>query len=113
MPISETSLWDAPVLEKDRITKNKADILDVKSQIEDIIAMGKETFLSDRRNPLSLKYLLVEAVEAITDTCQHILAKMKGVACDGYVDCIVKAKDNGIITPALANKLRRLEGLWT
>jgi uncharacterized protein YutE (UPF0331/DUF86 family) len=99
------------VLDKDRITKNKSDILNVKSQIEDIIAVDKETFLSDKRNALSLKYLLVEAVEAISDVCQHILAKIKGLACDGYVDCIVKAGDNGIITPELSNKLRRLADL--
>ena len=99
------------VLDKDRITKNKSDILNVKSQIDDFIAVDKETFLSDKRNALSLKYLLVEAVEAISDVCQHILAKTKGLACDGYIDCIVKAGDNGIITPELSNKLRRLADL--
>ncbi len=60
---------------------------------------------------MSLKYLLIEAVEAITDLCQHVLAKTKGVACDGYVDCIVKAGNNAIITPELSNKLRRLADL--
>lgn len=99
------------MLDKDRIAKNKTDILNIKSQIDDIIAVDKETFLSDRRNSLSLKYLLVEVVEAITDTCQHILAKIKGVACDGYVDCIIKAGNHKIITPALSNKLRRLADL--
>jgi len=99
------------VLDKDRIAKNKADILSIKAQIEEMIAMGKETFILDKRNPLSLKYLLIEAVEAITDICQHILARVKGISCSGYVDCIVKAGENGIITPELSNRLRRLADL--
>ena len=105
------SLWGVKVLDVNRIAKNKADILDVKIQAEKVVSVDKETFLSDKRNSLSLKYLLIEAVEAITEVCQHILAKTKGLACDGYVDCIVKARDNGIITPELSNKLRRLADL--
>ena len=99
------------VLDINRLAKNKADILDVKAQAEKVVSVNKETFLSDKRNSLSLKYLLIEAVEAITDVCQHILAKTKGVACDGYVDCIVKAGNNAIITSELSNKLRRLADL--
>ncbi|MBI4842724.1 MAG: DUF86 domain-containing protein [Nitrospirae bacterium] len=99
------------MLDKDRIAKNKTDILNIKSQIDELIACDKESFLSDKRNSLSLKYLLIEGVEAIADLCQHILAKTKGLACDGYIDCIIKAGDNGIIKPVLANKLRRLADL--
>ena len=99
------------VLDKDRISKNKADILSVQSQIQEVVGIDREPFLLDKRNPLSLKYLLIEAVEAITEICQHILARTKGVSCSGYVDCIVKAGENGIITPLLSNKLRRLADL--
>ncbi len=99
------------VLDRDRLAKNKSDILNIKTQIEEIVSGGKKAFLLDKRNSLSLKYLLIEAVEAITDACQHILAKTKGIACNGYVDCIVKAGDNGIIKPELCNKLRRLADL--
>lgn len=99
------------MFDRDRITKDREDILSIKIQIEEILATGKEAFLQDKRNPLSLKYLLIEEVEAITDVCQHLLARTKGMACIGYVDCIVKAGENGIITPNLANKLRRLADL--
>jgi len=99
------------VLDINRIAKNKADILDVRAQAEQVVSVDTEAFLSDKRNSLSLRYLLIEAVEAITDVCQHILAKTKGVACDGYVDCIVKAGNNAIITIELSNKLRRLADL--
>ncbi|MEW6376150.1 MAG: DUF86 domain-containing protein [Thermodesulfobacteriota bacterium] len=99
------------MLDKDRIAKNKTDILSIHSQIQEMTRIGEETFLLDKRNSLSLKYLLIEAVEAITDICQHILARVKGVPCGGYVDCIVKAGENGIITSELSNKLRRLADL--
>ena len=99
------------MLSSDRILKNTTDILSTKTEIERILSVGKEDFLSDKKNSLALKYLLIEAVEAITDICQHILAKTKGVMCSGYVDCIVKAGENGIIQIVSANKLRRLADL--
>ncbi len=95
----------------DRVSKGIADILEAQAEMRKILSAGKEAFLSDRKNSLSVKYLLIEAVEAIADVCQHLLAKAKGVACSGYVDCIVKAGENGIIRPELANKLRKLADL--
>jgi uncharacterized protein YutE (UPF0331/DUF86 family) len=47
----------------------------------------------------------------IADICQHLLAKAKGVACNGYVDCLVKAGEQGIIKAYLSNKLRKLADL--
>lgn len=67
--------------------------------------------VSERKNIFSLRYLLIQAVESITDTCQHIPSKIKGLPCDGYVDCIIKAGENQIISKALAKKLRRLADL--
>ncbi|MFQ6083470.1 MAG: DUF86 domain-containing protein [Candidatus Aminicenantia bacterium] len=95
----------------DRIAKNKADILEVKREVENIIGLPKKDFLKERRNSLALKYLLIQAVEAVVDISQHILAKIKGIPCEGYVDCIIKAGENGLITKKLAEKLRRLMDL--
>lgn len=95
----------------DRVSKGIADILDAQAEMQKILSAGKEAFLSDRKNSLAVKYLLIEAVEAIADVCQHLLAKTKGVVCSGYVDCILKAGENGIIRPELANKLRKLVDL--
>jgi len=98
-------------LNLDRIAKNKADILEVKKEIENIVSLSKEDFLKEKRNSLALKYLLIQAVEAIADVSQHILAKTKGIPCEGYVDCIIKAGENSIITKELSNKLRKLMDL--
>lgn len=112
MPISEIFLWRLlRVINKDRIAKSSTDLLNAGSDIEKMLSAGKEAFLSDRKNALAVKYLLIEAVEAITDICQHVLAKAKGTVCSGYVDCIVKAGENGLIQLPLSNKLRRLADL--
>ena len=99
------------MINKERIAKDKADILNVFQKIEEIISIEKSDFLADSKSPLALKYLLIEAVEAITEMCQHLLARAKGIPCEGYVDCIVKTGREGIITASLANKLRRLADL--
>ncbi|HBA27075.1 MAG TPA: hypothetical protein DCY98_06770 [Nitrospinae bacterium] len=99
------------MINKERIAKAKADILNVFQKIEEIISIEKSDFLADSKSPLALKYLLIEAVEAITEMCQHLLARAKGIPCEGYVDCIVKTGREGIITASLANKLRRLADL--
>ncbi len=95
----------------DRILKAKMDLIRVSDQIDQLFGKGVKDYLSDPRNALSLKYLLIEAVEAMADICQHLLAKAKGMVCEGYVDCLVKAGRAGIITTALAQKLRKLADL--
>ena len=96
---------------EDRVSKGLADILSSKIQIKEILSPGVEAFLIDKKSPLALKYLLIETVEAISDVCQHLLAKSRGVACNGYVDCILKAGTNGIIQEGLSRKLRKLADL--
>ena len=112
MPTSGISpLESTLMIDKDRITKAKLDIIQVTERIDSLIGKGLDSYLSDEKAPLALKYLLIEAVEAISDICQHLLAKTKGIACLGYVDCIVKAGQEGIITSALSERLRRLADL--
>lgn len=98
------------MIDKDRVAKAKTDIINVYEQLETLILTGKEEYLADPKSSLALKYLLIEAVEAITDICQHLLARKKGIACDGYIDCIIKTGRHGIIS-SLASKLRRLADL--
>ena len=82
-----------------------------RGELERLIAVDQATFFSDSRNVFSVRYLLIQAVEAMTDLCQHMLARTRGIPCDGYIDCIVKAGDHGIISVALAERLRRLAAL--
>lgn len=98
-------------VDRDRILKAKMDLIRVSDQIDQLFGNGINDYLSDPRNALSLKYLLIEAVEAMADICQHLLAKAKGIVCEGYVDCLVKAGEAGIIATSLSQKLRKLADL--
>jgi uncharacterized protein YutE (UPF0331/DUF86 family) len=73
--------------------------------------VDQATFFSDSRNVFSVRYLIIQTVEAMTDLCQHMLARTRGIPCEGYIDCIVKAGEHGIISVALAERLRRLAAL--
>ena len=42
----------------------------------------------------------------MSNTIQHILAKEKGIAVSGYIDTVVKAHDNGIISDDLFQRLK-------
>jgi len=99
------------VHDRDRIAKDIADIAMARGELERLIAVDQATFFSDSRNAFSVRYLIIQTVEAMTDICQHMLARTRGIPCDGYIDCIVKAGEHGIISVALAERLRRLAAL--
>ena len=99
------------MLDRNRIAKNIADIAMARGEIERLVAVDQATFFSDSRNAFSVRYLIIQTVEAMTDICQHMLARTRGIPCDGYIDCIVKAGEHGIISVALAERLRRLAAL--
>jgi uncharacterized protein YutE (UPF0331/DUF86 family) len=53
-----------------------------------------------------IKYTLVEIAEAMANTLQHILSKHLGELATGYVETILRAGENGILSEALSNKLK-------
>ena len=63
------------MLDRNRIAKDIADIAMARGEIERLIAVDQETFFSDSRNAFSVRYLIIQAVEAMTDLCQHMLAR--------------------------------------
>jgi uncharacterized protein YutE (UPF0331/DUF86 family) len=111
MPISGISFSESQVLDRNRIAKDIADIAMAQGEMERLVAVDQATFFADSRNVFSVRYLIIQAVEAMTDLCQHMLARTRGMPCEGYIDCIMKAGEHGIISVALAERLRRLAAL--
>ena len=111
MRISGISFSESQVLDRNRIAKDIADIATARGELERLLAVDQAAFLADSRNVFSMRYLIIQAVEALTDLCQHILARTRGIPCDGYIDCVVKAGEHGIISVVLAEWLRRLAAL--
>jgi len=60
-----------------------------------------------QEDALALRYLLIEAVEP-SPTYASICSQDERVACSGYVDCIVKAGENGVINVEHSKKMRNL-----
>jgi len=95
----------------EKIKTLEKDLLDTISEIKSLISLEEEAFLKDRKNIYTLRYLLIEAVEAMANICNHILTRLKGQVPKGYPDCFEKLSDAGIITKELGNKLRKVASL--
>ena len=52
------------------------------------------------------KYILIELAEGMSNAIQHILARDNGVAVSGYIDAILKAYENGLISEILFQRLK-------
>ena len=87
-----------------RLKKYLADIVRSANELKKII---EQNFLEPGTIELkAAKYILIELVEAMSNTLQHILAKQKGIAVSGYIDTIVKGRKEGIISEGLFQKLK-------
>ena len=87
-----------------RMHKYIADIVRSANELKTIIAQN-----SLKPGSIELKaakYLLIELAEAMSNSLQHLLAKQKGVAVSGYIDTIVKGRNEGVITENLFQKLK-------
>lgn len=95
----------------EKVKALEKDLLDTSSGIKSIIAMKEDSFLKDQKNIYSLRYLLIEAVEAMANICNHILARITGQVPKGYPDCFEKLSDAKIITKELSDRLKKVTSL--
>jgi uncharacterized protein YutE (UPF0331/DUF86 family) len=59
----------------------------------------------------ALRYLLIEAVEAMANICNHLLTRVTGQVPKGYPDCFERLSGASIITKELSEKLKRVASL--
>lgn len=64
--------------------------------------------MGDFRNTESAKYLLIVAVEAALDLCQHLAVRGGGRAPESYADCFTVLHEMGILPADLVESLRRM-----
>jgi len=92
----------------------KADKTRIKSYLTDIKKNSRELnqlidnheLESESLSLKAAKYLLIELAEAMANSIQHVLAKEYGITVSGYIDSIVKANQNGIISQDLFQQLK-------
>lgn len=87
-----------------RLKKYLADIVQSAHELKKIIA--QHSLQPESIELKAAKYILVELAEAMSNTLQHILAKQKGIAVNGYIDTIVKGHKEGIVSEGLFQKLK-------
>jgi uncharacterized protein YutE (UPF0331/DUF86 family) len=89
-----------PVRIKSYLTEIKRN----SQSLQELIDNGQ---LAAESVPLkAAKYILIELAEAMSNTIQHILAKEKGIPVSGYVDAIVKAHSNEVISENLFQSIK-------
>jgi uncharacterized protein YutE (UPF0331/DUF86 family) len=85
----------------------KRYLVEIRKHSSDLRKLVEENRLSpDAMELKAAKYMLIELAEAVSNTTQHILAKEKGLTVSGYVDTIVKAFREGIISKNLFEKMK-------
>ena len=70
--------------------------------------LPEEDFLGDFRNTESAKYLLIVAIEAAIDLCNHIVARRGGRAPQDYADCFSILADLKAIDSDLVDHLKKM-----
>ena len=81
------------------IQENIEDICYLLSEYSDQELLGKRYLLK------SLKYSLVEVAEAMANTLQHMLAKLKGEAAESYLEVVQKARRAELMDVELLGRL--------
>ena len=87
------------------------DLADTISEIRTIVAVDEGVFLRNSKEIYALRYLLIEAVEAMANICNHLLARTTGQVPKGYPDCFEKLSAAKIITEELSGKLTKAASL--
>jgi uncharacterized protein YutE (UPF0331/DUF86 family) len=89
------------------LARLKGYVLEITKSSSDLKLLVDQHDLKPDSVPLkAAKYLLIELAEAMSNVLQHLLARERGVAVSGYIDGIVKAKEYGLISDGLFEKLK-------
>ncbi len=87
------------------------EILEYLSSLERICELPTDEFLSDRRNPYALRYLLIVIVESLAKISVSILEKDFGVLPRGYRESFSELYKRGVIRPSVGREMERLASL--
>ncbi len=77
-------------------------------KLRELGALPQVDFLRDFRNTESAKYLLIKAIEAAIDICNHIVATQRARAPADYADCFAVLQELGVISADLAARLKQM-----
>ncbi len=91
------------IFNKDLIETRIMEINDAIEEIEKITR--KEYSELTLYEKLSLRYLIIQLVEAAATICVHIITRVYGEQPHGYSDCFIRLGIKGVIPSSLAYEL--------
>lgn len=92
----------------EKLKARAADIQTSVDKIQTYAALADHDFWGDERNLYSVKYLLLQAMEALGSICVHVLARRFQVAASNYAACFQELEQRGVLSADLAGKLRKM-----
>ncbi len=82
------------------IKRNSDELADLLKQYPDDKILGDHIIIK------AIKYILIETAEAMANTLQHIMAKEYGKPVTGYLDTLLAAKKEGLISDGVFSNLQ-------
>ena len=91
-----------------RIRELAGNLNHARGLLDELRQTPRDAFLEDFRNSSSAKYLLVVAIEAAIDICNHIAARAFQRAPSSYSDCFAVLAEAKVISSDLATRLMKM-----
>jgi uncharacterized protein YutE (UPF0331/DUF86 family) len=92
----------------DRLRDLAGHVRSAVRQLREMAEMPRDAFLADSRTVNSAKYLLIVAMEAALDICNHLAARRGARSPQDYADCMVVLAEIGAIDDDLKTRLVRM-----
>lgn len=95
-------------LDIEKIKKRISEIEESINEINKIVSINEYEFWKDKRNITSVKYYLLEAIEAVGGICVHIVAKKFGKGVNSLSECINILEEEEILDKELSLRLKKI-----
>ena len=95
-------------LDIEKIKKRISEIEESINEINKIVSINEYEFWKDKRNITSVKYYLLEAIEAVGGICVHIVAKKFGKGVNSLSECINILEEEEILNKELSSRLKKM-----
>jgi len=95
-------------LDIEKIKKRVSEIEESINEINKIVSINEYEFWKDKRNITSVKYYLLEAIEAVGEICVHIVAKKFGKGVNSLSECINILEKEEILNKELSSRLKKM-----
>jgi len=95
-------------LDIEKIKKRISEIEESINEINKIVSINEYEFWKDKRNITSVKYYLLEAIEAVGGIYVHIVAKKFGKGVNSLSECINILEEEEILDKELSSRLKKM-----